>query len=360
MRKITYDGARRTVLEFVQRIEKGNVFTVDGAESEKYIESMLTLGLVRSIAAPHGTTYEITESGYRFLEEFHELETVLSGIDNQRKKSVTSELPLVTVIVPVYNEEQTIGDLLSRLVRLEGIRKEIIIVDDGSTDSTPRILGILELAHSIMRIAGKVGELKPELTRYNEFPSIKIVRHERNRGKGAALRTGLAYGGGNVLVVQDADLEYLPENIGMIIRPIVAGEADVVFGSRFLGSCVGMSTSHRVGNWILSGMTTLLFFRRVTDVMTGHKAFSRYALRDLVWDEDGFAAEIGIAVAVLADKELRLTEVPISYEYRHKGRSKIRFSDGLACLLRLMKLGIRAGKKTAGGGMSRPGEGDTR
>jgi glycosyltransferase involved in cell wall biosynthesis len=334
------------VLEFLQRIEKGNVFTIDGAESEKYIESMLTLGLVRSIAAPHGRTYEITESGCRFLEEFHELETVVpSGIDSLPKKSVSSEFPLVTVIVPVYNEEETIGDLLSRLVRLEGIRKEIIIVDDGSTDSTPRILGILELADSIMRIAGKVGELKPELTRYNEFPSIKIVRHEGNRGKGAALRTGLVCGNGEILVVQDADLEYLPEDIGMIVHPIVAGEADVVFGSRFLGSCVGMTISHRVGNWILSKMTTLLFSRPVTDVMTGHKAFSRRALHDLAWDEDGFAAEIGIAAAVLSNKELRLTEVPISYVYRLKGSSKIRLRDGLACLLRLMKLRIRAPKR---------------
>jgi glycosyltransferase involved in cell wall biosynthesis len=232
---------------------------------------------------------------------------------------MASEFPIVTVIVPVYNEEKTIGDLLSRLTRLEGIKKEIIIVDDGSTDNTPSIL--------------------------KEFPNIKIVRHEGNRGKGAALRTGLAYGNGDIFIIQDADLEYLPENIGMIIRPIVAGEADVVFGSRFLGSCVGMSTSHRVGNWILSGMTTLLFFRRVTDVMTGHKAFSRYALRDLVWDEDGFAAEIGMATAVLANKELRFKEVPISYQYRVKGRSKIRLSDGLKCLLRLMKLGIRAPKR---------------
>jgi glycosyltransferase involved in cell wall biosynthesis len=229
------------------------------------------------------------------------------------------ESPLVTVIVPVYNEEQTVRDLLSRLTRLEGIRKEIIIVDDGSTDNTPRIL--------------------------KEFPDIKIVRHEGNRGKGAALRTGLAYGDGDIFIVQDADLEYLPENIGMIMRPIVAGEADVVFGSRFLGSCVGMSISHRVGNWILSGMTTLLFFRRVTDVMTGHKAFSRRALSDLTWDEDGFAAEIGITVGVLANKKLRLTEVPISYEYRLMGHSKIRFRDGLACLLRLMKLRIRAPKR---------------
>jgi glycosyltransferase involved in cell wall biosynthesis len=231
---------------------------------------------------------------------------------------MTNEFPLVTIVVPVYNEEQTIRDLLSRLTRLEGIKKEIIIVDDGSTDNTPRIL--------------------------KEFPNLKIVRHEGNRGKGAALRTGLAYGDGDIFIVQDADLEYLPENIGMIIGPIVAGEADVVFGSRFLGSCVGMSTSHRVGNWILSGMTTLLFFRRVTDVMTGHKAFSRHALRDLVWDENGFAAEIGIAVAILRNKELRLTEVPISYEYRLKGRSKIRLSDGLTSLLKLMKLRIRAPK----------------
>jgi hypothetical protein len=91
-------------------------------------------------------------------------------------------------------------------------------------------------------------------------------------------------------------------------------------------------------------MTTLLFLRRVTDVMTGHKAFSRRALRDLTLDEDGFAAEIGMATGVLANKKLRFQEVPICYEYRLKGSSKIRPSDGLACLLRLMKLRIRAPK----------------
>jgi hypothetical protein len=101
-------------------------------------------------------------------------------------------------------------------------------------------------------------------------------------------------------------------------------------------------------------MTTLLFFRRVTDVMTGHKAFSRRALADLTWDEDGFAAEIGITVGVLANKKLRLTEVPISYVYRLKGRSKIRFSDGLACLLRLVILRIRGRERKIGGETPRP------
>jgi glycosyltransferase involved in cell wall biosynthesis len=222
------------------------------------------------------------------------------------------EFPLVTVIVPVYNEEQTIRDLLSRLTRLEGIRKEIIIVDDGSTDNTPRIL--------------------------KEFPNIKIVRHEGNRGKGAALRTGLAYGDGDIFIIQDADLEYLPENIGMIIRPIVAGEADVVFGSRFLGSCVGMSTSHRVGNWILSGMTTLLFFRRVTDVMTGHKAFSRDVMCKLVLEEARFEAEIDMAACVLRERRFRFVEIPISYKYRRRGNAKIRAVDGLKCFMRLLEL----------------------
>ena len=340
-RKIAYDDAGRRALEFVQRIEKGDAFAIDWSESEKYVESMLTLGLVRSIVAPHGATFEITEKGYRFLEEFHELETVLSGVDKQPKKRVTSEFPLVTVIIPVYNEEQTIGDLLSRLVRLEGIRKDIIVVDDGSTDSTPKILSMLELANRIMRVAGNVGKLKPELTPYNEFPSIRIVRHDGNRGKGAALRTGLACGNGGIFVVQDADLEYLPENIGIIVRPIVAGEADVVFGSRFLGSCVGMSICHRVGNWILSEMTTLLFFRRVTDVMTGHKAFSRKVLRSLPWEEDRFECEIGITAGVLRRRDVRFMEVPISYVYRNKGRSKIRLWDGVACLLRLFRLRIR-------------------
>jgi glycosyltransferase involved in cell wall biosynthesis len=222
-----------------------------------------------------------------------------------------TEQPLVTIVIPVYNEENTIGDVLRRITTLQ-LRKEILVVDDGSNDNTGAIL--------------------------KRYPCARTIQHDSNRGKGAALRTGFAHGRGEVFVVQDADLEYMPEEIPAIVGPILAGVADVVYGSRFLGECDGMSLSHRIGNMILSGTTSLLYLRRVTDVMTGHKAFSRGAISSILLEEDGFEAEVGITTRVLRRKDLRFVEVPISYSYRLTGSSKIRAIDGLRCLLRLLKL----------------------
>ena len=226
---------------------------------------------------------------------------------------------LVTAVVPVYNEEGTIRDLLSQLIAIADTRMEVVVVDDGSTDGTSVVLD-----------------------EFRAVQNVTILRHDRNRGKGAALRTGFNHSKGDVIVIQDADLEYDPRNIRVLADPILSGEEDIVFGSRFLGSCEGMSFSHRMANWGFSAVTTLLFMRRVTDVMTGHKAFSRNTLREIVWTGEGFEGEIGITVAPLRRRQLRFAEVPISYKYRLKGSSKIRPRDGLICLLMLLRIRIRA------------------
>jgi len=226
----------------------------------------------------------------------------------------TTENPLVSIVVPLYNEEETVGDVLSRLGQLTKIRKEILVVDDGSKDNS--------LAVS------------------KQFPFVTILHHNENRGKGAALKTGFVNGKGDIFVVQDADLEYSPEEIQKIVYPIIEGKADVVYGSRFLGKCVGMSFLHRLGNLILSEVVSLVFSRRITDVMTGHKAFSRNALRSFIIEENGFEVEIEITAKLLGQKKLRFMEIPISYTYRRKGHSKIGFRHGLTCLIKLLILGV--------------------
>ena len=219
--------------------------------------------------------------------------------------------PLVSVIVPVYNEEKTLHEVLSRLERLvERLNLEIIVVDDGSTDGTERIA--------------------------RSFQLVTLVSHGRNLGKGAAIATGLRRSRGKVIVVQDADLEYRPEEIPRIVQPILEHAGDVVYGSRFLGECEGMSGSHRIGNLILSLSASVLFQRRITDVMTGHKAFRRGAIEPLSLDEQGFAIEVELT-GKLARNGCKFVEVPIRYRYRRKGLSKITFKDGFACLFTMLR-----------------------
>ena len=221
------------------------------------------------------------------------------------------EEPLVSIIVPLYNEEDTIGDVLERLERLATIRKEIIVVDDGSRDNS--------------------------LTASKQFPFVTILNHKERRGKGAAIQTGFAHGKGDIFVVQDADLEYSPEEIPKIVHPIIERKADVVYGSRFKEiRAEDMKFSHRLGNRILSIASTLLYGKLVTDVMTGHKCFRRNVIEALHLSENGFKIEVEITAQVLR-RDFRFTEVPITYHYRKHSHSKIRSSDGLECLWKLLK-----------------------
>jgi glycosyltransferase involved in cell wall biosynthesis len=218
----------------------------------------------------------------------------------------------LSVIVPAYNEEDSIGQVLQGLLHLEQVLPlplEIIVVDDASTDRTGSIVA--------------------------DYPTVKYVRHAVNGGKGVALRTGFHASTGDIIVVQDADDEYPPDEIPRLIEPILNDDADVVFGSRFLGHNQGMSTSHRVGNQILSWTTNLLYGVSLTDVMTGYKVFTRKVLDSFTLTEPDFTVEVEI-VSKCLHHGWRIVERPIRYTYRTTGESKIGYRDGVKSLWRLL------------------------
>lgn len=221
----------------------------------------------------------------------------------------------LSVIVPVYNEEQTIATVVQRLLQLP-FRTEIVIVDDCSTDGTRDVLA--RLAH---------------------FCDLKIAYHPRNRGKGAAIRTGLPNVTGDIVAIQDADLEYDPQDLIDVIRPLAQGQADVCYGSRFLsqGSQVENSSwIHRCGNRLLTILSNCLTGLRLTDMETCYKAFHRSVIQSVKIQQDRFGFEPEIT-AKLARRGLRFAECPISYHARdwQEGK-KIGWKDGLealACIL---------------------------
>jgi glycosyltransferase involved in cell wall biosynthesis len=217
----------------------------------------------------------------------------------------------VSIIVPAYNEENTIETVLSRLLKVcQNLpSSEIIVIDDGSTDDTAE--------------------------RVERFSSVGLVR-QKNQGKGAALRTGLRVSKGDIIVIQDADMEYHPEDIPRLIEPILKEKADAVYGSRFKGNTDGMSFSHYIGNRIISLSTRILFGVSVTDVMTGHKAFHRKIFNPIPIKEKGFTVEIEITARILRNN-WRLIEIPIAYSYRKHGVAKINYADGLRSLLKVIR-----------------------
>ena len=217
----------------------------------------------------------------------------------------------ISVVIPTYNEEESVGEVLRKLLELERFLPpmEIIVVDDGSTDRT----------------ADEVAK----------FPSVKYVGHEKNLGKGAALRTAFEGATGDVFVIQDADMEYCPSEIPKLLEPILMGRADVVYGSRFKGSYEGMSFLHYVGNKVLSLTTRLLYRTSITDVMTGRKCFTRKIIKSIAFTENGFKIETEITAKILKNG-WRITEVPITYFKRTMGSSKIRYRDGVSNVMKLL------------------------
>ena len=208
--------------------------------------------------------------------------------DEQFKESTYK----LSVIIPVFNEEKTIGLVISRVAALP-LNTEIVIVDDCSTDGTRGILSKL-----------------------TDVPGLKIILKNENQGKGAALRTGLEHVTGDYIIVQDADLEYNPRDIPGILQPLLRDEADVVYGSRFIGEDQqDESWIHRMGNAVLTGASNLLSGLRLTDMETCYKAFSKKVLRDLTIEQNRFGIEPEVT-AKLARRGYRFAEVPISYESR--------------------------------------------
>ncbi len=222
----------------------------------------------------------------------------------------------LSIIIPVFNEEKTIEKVVEEVEKVEiGLEKEIIVVDDGSTDGTRQI---------IRRISKK-------------FDNLKVVFHEENKGKGSCIRTGLRYVEGDLVVVQDADLEYDPRDYPILLKPIMEGKADAVFGSRFLGPHRVLLFWHLVGNVFLNLVTNILYNTTLTDMETGYKMFKTEVIKSIPLNSKGFDIEPEIT-AKLLKRGYRIWEVPISYNGRgYEEGKKIKWVDGVIaffCLLR--------------------------
>lgn len=225
---------------------------------------------------------------------------------------------MLSVVIPVHNEARTIAEVIRRVLKAPvGLRKELVVVDDASTDETRRIL---------------------EELRATASDDVKVLGHDRNRGKGAAIRTGLAHVTGDIVVIQDGDLEYDPRDYPNLIEPILEGQADVVFGNRFHGG------PHRVlyfwhyaANRFLTLLTNVLTGLNVNDMEVGYKVFRREVLEQITLRSDrfGFEPEVTIKVARLG---CRVYEVPIRYYGRtYEEGKKITWRDGVAALVHLIR-----------------------
>lgn len=222
---------------------------------------------------------------------------------------------ILSVIIPVYNEKATIKEIISRVKYAEPQDKEIIIVDDCSTDGTRDIL------------KGLQGD------------NVRVILHEKNTGKGGAVRTGLAAAKGDIVMLQDADLEYDPKEIAALIRPIQDGAADAVYGSRFGGGRpqrVHMLW-HQVGNRFLTFLFNIMYNCTLTDLETCYKAFRRDLVKDFQIKSEGFAIEPELTAKIMR-KHARLYEVPISYYGRsYDEGKKIRLYHGLEAMWAIIK-----------------------
>ncbi len=220
----------------------------------------------------------------------------------------------ISVVIPAYNEVATIEKVLSRVQAVE-MEKEIIVVDDGSTDGT----------HELLKEIGQAQE------------NSKGLHHNRNRGKGAALRTGLDAVTGDIIIIQDADLEYDPREYKKLLEHILDGRADVVYGSRFLGGPHRVLFFwHYVGNKFITLLSNALTNLNLTDMETGYKVFRRIVLKDITLKSNRFGFEPEFTVKV-AKKGFRIYEVPISYSGRtYPEGKKITWRDGIIAVFTLL------------------------
>jgi glycosyltransferase involved in cell wall biosynthesis len=237
-----------------------------------------------------------------------------TGENESNGTSGARRYSLLSVIVPVFNERSTVAEVIRRLraVRLP-VDVEVIVVDDGSTDGSDKVLAA-------------VGD-----------STVRILRHPENKGKGAAIRTGLEVVRGDLVLIQDADLEYDPADWSRLLDPVLRGKALVVYGSRFTGERKNMLPLHWIGNRFLSLMTNILYSSTLSDMETCYKLFDRRVLEGMTIDSDRFDFEPEITAKVMR-RGHRIYEVPISYAGREVTEGKkITWRDGFGSLKALVK-----------------------
>ncbi len=229
----------------------------------------------------------------------------------------------LSIIIPVYNEEQTIGEVIERVwkVDLEGLEREVIIANDGSSDGT---------------------RLAIDASRWSHDARVIIYNSPINLGKGAAVRFGIGMATGDILLVQDADLELDPNEYGRLLAPILDRRTDVVYGSRFLKPTGRVAFRRRVANQFLTVLTNILFGSRLTDMETAYKVFRREALEGIRLRCVGFDFEPEITAKLLRAGR-RILEVPIGYQPRRVDEGKkIRWIDGVDAIYTLIKCRLGA------------------
>ncbi len=224
------------------------------------------------------------------------------------------EYKTLSVLVPVYNERSTIGEVIRRIRSVDvPLEVEIVVVNDGSSDGTDKVLATLEDS------------------------TVRVFNHAKNQGKGAALRTGLEAATGDLIIIQDADLEYDPEDWIKLLEPIMKNKAFVVYGSRFTGERKNMLLLHWIGNRFLSLVTNVLYATTLSDMETCYKCFDRRVIEPVHIVSNRFDFEPEITAKVLR-QGFRIYEVPISYAGREFDEGKkITWKDGFAALTALIK-----------------------
>jgi glycosyltransferase involved in cell wall biosynthesis len=226
----------------------------------------------------------------------------------------------ISVVIPVYNEAATVAELISRVQAVD-IPKEVIVVDDGSTDGTRDVLARLE----------------------KRYGNLRVFLQANNSGKGAALRTGFKQATGDFVLVQDADLEYDPSDYPALLKPLIEGKADVVYGSRFLTTKEHrvLFFWHSVGNRLLTLISNMFTDLNLTDMETGYKAFRREVIQAIKLEQDRFGFEPEVTVKI-ARMKLRIYEVGISYYGRtYEEGKKIGWKDGVKALWCILKYSIK-------------------
>jgi len=235
-------------------------------------------------------------------------------------------IPLLSVIIPAFNEQDTVAQLMKIVINVQlpvGLNKELIIINDGSTDNTQ---------YAIERVIKQY----PEIV-------IKNYIHKKNCGKGAAIQTGIKNAGGDYIIIQDADLEYNPEEYNVLLKPMLDGFADVVYGSRFMSG-----NPHRIlffwnssSNWILTFLSNILTNLNLSDTQVSYKLFKSEILKTIELKEKGFGFESEVTAKISRIPRIRIYEVGISYFGRtYEEGKKIRFKDALRSLYCILKYNI--------------------